>query len=120
MNGKHLLRSLDLSHNEFGSTGCLKLLSRLKKSTAIVTLNLSGNDLSEDHERFISLEKFLSRNESCKHLLLNNCRLKRPVMALMSIGLSKNTTLERLSLSENIFCDKESMQYLAKGLLENA
>ena len=47
-NKKHLLRSLDLSYNDIGSAGFLKLLSRLKKSTALTTMNLSGNDFSEN------------------------------------------------------------------------
>lgn len=46
-NKRHVLRNLDLSFNDIGSTGFLKLLSRLKKSTALKTLNLSGNNLSE-------------------------------------------------------------------------
>ena len=40
-------------------------------------------------------------------------------MAYMGLGLSKNITLERLNLSENNFCDRESINYLVKGLLDN-
>ena len=40
-------------------------------------------------------------------------------MAYMGIGLAKNQTLERLHLVENNFGDKESIQYIVKGLLDN-
>ena len=119
VNKKHLLRVLDLSYNELGSAGVLKLLSRLKKSTELASLNFSGNDLMENQEKFINLEKFLSRNESCVHLQLNNCQLKCPAMVYMGLGLAKNVTLERLSLGENLISERESMQYLVRGLLDN-
>lgn len=40
-------------------------------------------------------------------------------MAYIGIGLSKNTTLERIVLSENEFSGRESMHYLVKGLIDN-
>ena len=114
-----MLRSLDLSYNEIRSDGFLKLLSRLKKSSALRSLDLSGNDLSENQAHFVNLEKFLRRNESCTCLQLNACKLQSPAMAFMGLGLAKNVTLERLSISENNLTDRESIQHLVKGLLEN-
>ena len=107
VNNRNVLRLLDLSYNSLGSQGFLKLLSRLKKSTALTTLNFSGNDFSEEQEKFVNLEKFLTRNESCTNLLLNECKLKSPDMVFMGLGLAKNCTLEKLSLSENNFAEKE-------------
>ena len=118
-NKRHYLRALDLSNNLIDSSGFLKLMSRLKKSTALYTLNFSYNDFSEEQEKFINVEKFLSRNESCLNLYLNGCRLKSPAMAYVGLGLSKNRTLEKLSLIENNFVDKECITYLVKGLIEN-
>ena len=86
----HTLRQLDLSHNNIGAAGFLKLLSRLKKSMALTTLNLSGNDLVDTTERFINLEKFLARNESTKTLNLSDCRLSACILTQIGIGLSKN------------------------------
>ena len=40
-------------------------------------------------------------------------------MVYLSRGLSKNGTLERLNLAENIFNDRESIQNLVRNLLEN-
>ena len=40
-------------------------------------------------------------------------------MVYLSRGLSKNVTLERLNLAENIFNDRESIQNLVRNLLEN-
>ena len=40
-------------------------------------------------------------------------------MVYLSRGLSKNATLERLNLAENIFNDRESIQNLVRNLLEN-
>ena len=40
-------------------------------------------------------------------------------MAYIGLGLGKNETLERLSLAENNFVDKECISYLVKGLLDN-
>ena len=40
-------------------------------------------------------------------------------MVYLSRGLSKNVTLERLNLAENVFNDRESIQNLVRNLLEN-
>ena len=40
-------------------------------------------------------------------------------MVYLSRGLSKNVTLERLNLAENVFNDKESIKNLVRNLLEN-
>ena len=40
-------------------------------------------------------------------------------MVYLSRGLSKNGTLERLNLAENVFNDRESIQNLVRNLLEN-
>ena len=40
-------------------------------------------------------------------------------MVFLSRGLSKNVTLERLNLAENVFNDKESIKNLVRNLLEN-
>ena len=114
-----MLRSLDLSYNEIRSDGFLKLLSRLKKSSALRSLNLSGNDLSENQAHFVNLEKFLRRNESCISLQLNACKLQSPAMSFLGVGLAKNVTLERLSINENNLSDRESIQHVVKGLLDN-
>ena len=62
----HVLRHLNVSYNKIASPGMMKLLSRLKKSSALTYLNISGNDLSESQEKFHSLQKFIGRNESCQ------------------------------------------------------
>lgn len=113
------MRALDLSNNLINSSGFLKLMSRLKKSTSLFSLNFSHNDLSEEQEKFINLEKFLSRNESCTSLYLSGCKLKSAALAFAGLGLAKNKTLERLFLAENNFVDKECIQYLVRGLLDN-
>lgn len=118
-NKTHMLRSLDLSYNNISSAGFLKLLSRLKKSTALTNLNVSGNDLGDTSERFVNLEKFLSRNESCKTLNLSDCRLQLATFAQMGLGLTKNITLERLILASNDIADREALNHIVKGLLEN-
>jgi len=84
-----------------------------------MNLNVAGNDLGDVSERFVNLEKFLSRNESCKTLNLSDCRLSTPVLAQMGLGLAKNTTLEKLTLANNDIADKEAIGHLIKGLLEN-
>ena len=94
-------------------------MSRLKKSPAITSLNFSGNDLSEDQDRFTSVDKFLSRNQSCTLLTLTGCKLQTGSMAFIAGGLSRNTTLERLILSENMFRERESMQHFVTSLIEN-
>ena len=40
-------------------------------------------------------------------------------MVYMGLGLAKNCTLEKLSLSENNFAEKECIHLLVKGLLDN-
>ena len=40
-------------------------------------------------------------------------------MVYMGLGLAKNCTLEKLSLSENNFAEKECINLLVKGLLDN-
>ena len=44
--GFAIMRNLDLSHNNITSTGFLKLVSRMKKSSALLYLNFSFNDFS--------------------------------------------------------------------------
>lgn len=45
-NGFAIMRNLDLSHNNITSAGFLKLVSRMKKSSALLYLNFSYNDFS--------------------------------------------------------------------------
>ena len=40
-------------------------------------------------------------------------------MSFLGVGLAKNVTLERLSISENNLSDRESIQHVVKGLLDN-
>ena len=54
-NNVAIMRSLDLSHNNISSTGFLKIVSRLKKSTAFLNLNVSHNDFSKGQEKFATL-----------------------------------------------------------------
>lgn len=82
-------------------------------------MNFSGNDLGEPTERFINLEKFLSRNESCKNLILNDCQISTVALTQISLGLSKNTKLKRLVLQGNDIAERDSVQRLVRGLLDN-
>lgn len=54
-NNVAIMRSLDLSHNNISTTGFLKIVSRLKKSTALLNLNVSHNDFSQGQEKFATL-----------------------------------------------------------------
>ena len=97
----------------------MKLLSRLKKSSALTYLNISGNDLSESQEKFQSLQKFIGRNESCQQLLMNGCMLKDAAMTFIGGGLGQNIALLKLSLQENEMITKDGLSYLCKGLIDN-
>jgi Ran GTPase-activating protein (RanGAP) involved in mRNA processing and transport len=53
------LRYLDISHNNIGSVGFLKILGRLKKSQTLVSLCANNNDFSERPNQFGQLENLL-------------------------------------------------------------
>ena len=73
-----------------------ELLSGVSKNTSLETLNLSGNSLTDAH--LVGLDRILELNVSLKNLFLDNNKLEScDFMA----GLSRNETLEALSLSNN-------------------
>lgn len=114
-----MLRTLNVSYNKIGSIGMMKLLSRLKKSGALTSMIMSGNDLSENQDKFVSLQKFLSRNESCTSLVMTACSLKDQSMVFFGAGLAMNTALVRLNLAENDLLSKEGLNHFMKGLIDN-
>ena len=73
-----------------------ELLSGISKNTSLETLNLSNNSLKDAH--LPGLDTILELNVSLKNLFLDNNKLEScDFMA----GLSRNETLEALSLSGN-------------------
>ena len=117
-NGFAIMRNLDLSHNNITSAGFLKLVGRMKKSSALLSLNFSYNDFSVGQEKFVTLQKFLARNQSCRTLLLSGCKIKDTGMTYVGLGLSENNALVRLGLSENEHVTKDGLTYLTKGMLD--
>jgi Leucine-rich repeat (LRR) protein len=61
------LKYLDLSHNNIREAGFCDIVSTLKSSVALQTLNVNGNDLQKTDKKtiFSHLAAFLSVNKSC-------------------------------------------------------
>ena len=117
-NGFAIMRNLDVSHNNITSAGLLKLVSRMKKSSALLYLNVSHNDFSTGQEKFVSMQKFLTRNMSCRTLLMSGCKLKDTAMSFIGLGISENIALTKVSFSENEQITKDGLHFLVKGLLD--
>lgn len=94
------LRYLDISNNNIGAPGLMKVLGRLKKSQTLVNLNVSGNDMSE-LANFNQLENILVKNKSLQVFNLSNCKLQSESFVSLSRGLALNTSLLKLILSDN-------------------
>ena len=75
--------------------------------------------MDDTNERFVNLEKFLTRNESVKTLMMSDCRLSTAMITQMGLGLSQNHTLERLVLQSNEIADKQTLNHIVNGLLDN-
>ena len=112
------MRSLDLSHNNISTTGFLKIVSRLKKSTALLNLNVSHNDFSQGQEKFATLQKFLYRTDSCRTLNMSGCKIKDTGMSFIGQGIADNRSLAKLSLSENENISRDGLTFLMKGMLD--
>ena len=117
-NNVAIMRSLDLSHNNISTTGFLKIVSRLKKSTALLNLNVSHNDFSQGQEKFATLQKFLYRTDSCRTLNMSGCKIKDTGMSFIGQGIADNRSLTKLSLSENENISRDGLTFLMKGMLD--
>jgi len=71
----------------------------------------------ENPEKFDQLEKFLSINKSCQTLNLYGCGLGKLNLFHLGDGLSKNSTLVKLSLGDNNLSDPFCIKYITDGLL---
>jgi len=114
------LRFLDVSHNNIGSVGVLKIMGRLKKSQTLINLNMSNNDLSEKPTHFNQLENILLKNKSLQVLNLSNCKLVPESMAFLARGMANNTSLHKLVLSENGLIGKEGLGKLCDALIDKS
>ena len=79
----------------------MKLVSRLKKSQTLQYLNVSSNNLAEKANQFQQLENLLSKTKSLQYLNLSNCSLQAETMSYLARGMSENTSVVKLVLSEN-------------------
>ena len=82
------------------------------------TLNVSHNEMLTG-ERFFNLDRFLAVNRSCTTLNLSDCGLGKSEMQFVGLGISKNSTLQKLILSSNVFDEPACLKYLCEGLNNN-
>jgi Ran GTPase-activating protein (RanGAP) involved in mRNA processing and transport len=96
-----VLKYLDISNNNIGSAGFLKLASRLKKSQTLQCLNISSNNLTEKANQFQQLENLLAKTKSLLNFNLSNCSLQADTIKFLARGMSENSSVVKLILSEN-------------------
>ena len=60
----------------------------------------------------------MTRNESCRTLLMSGCKIKDTAMSYIGLGISENTALVKFSLSENEQITKDGLTYLVKGIID--
>ena len=96
-----VLKYLDISNNNIGSAGFLKLASRLKKSQTLQCLNISSNNLTEKANQFQQLENLLAKTKSLLNFNLSNCSLQAATIKFLARGMSENSSVVKLILSEN-------------------
>lgn len=112
------LRYLDISSNNIGSAGFLKILGRLKKSQTLISLNVNNNDFAENPKQFGQLENFLRQNQRIQVLNMAKCCLMPESVLSIAKGMSDNTSLHKLILSENPLIGN-SLGKLCDSLVEN-
>ena len=90
-------------------------MHRLRLNDSVTHFNVAYNELLTG-EKLISLVEFLSLNKTCANLNLAGCQLNVTDMMFLGQGLSKNSAIQRLVLTDNSLEDKRSLEYLCKGL----
>ena len=96
------LSKLDLSYNKLTSVGWSYLFQALKLNPFLTHLNLEDNNLSKGNQ-FDSIIQLLKANKILKVLNLSKCELTAKEADMISDGLSINSTLISLNLSNNKF-----------------
>ena len=99
-----LTTTFDVSHNSVTGPSVVSLFTVLGKNTCLKSLELSCNDITVgEHSEAVgqAIEGMLRVNQSLQVLKLNGCRLDNTVIGHIATGLTHNTTLQELDISDN-------------------
>ena len=99
-----LTTTFDVSHISVTGPSVVSLFTVLGKNTCLKSLELSCNDITVgEHSEAVgqAIEGMLRVNQSLQVLKLNGCRLDNTVIGHIATGLTHNTTLQELDISDN-------------------
>lgn len=115
--GVNKLQYLDLSQNNIGTEGFMKLAKRLRQSDSLLNLNVSGNQMNSGD--FTNFEKFLSGCKSLVTLNISHCGLPRQAFMFLGDGISKNSTLQKLTMTDNDLSDPVMLKFICDGIISS-
>lgn len=69
-------------------------------------------------QSYTSFESYLGLNKNIEELKMNNCKLGRDGCKSIGMGLKKNSSLIRVSLSANLIED-DGVEHIIKAIMDN-
>lgn len=93
----------------------MKLVKRLRQSDSLLNLNVAGNQMPSGD--FTNLEKFLSGCKSIVTLNMSHCGLPRQAFMFLGDGVSKNSRLQKLILTDNDLSDPVMLKFICDGII---
>ena len=99
-----LANTLNVSSNSATGPSVVSLFKALERNTCLKTLDLSDNYISAgEHSEAVgqAIEGMLRVNQSLQVLKLYDCDLHDTVIGHIATGLTHNTSLQELDISEN-------------------
>ena len=99
-----LTKKFDVRGNKVTGPSVVPMFKALERKTCLKTLDLSVNGITEvEHSEAVgqAIEGMLRVNQSLQVLKLSGCKLDDTVIGHIATGLTHNTTLQELYISDN-------------------
>ena len=99
-----LTKTLNVSLNSVTGPSVVSLFKELERNTCLKTIDLSENNITAgEHSEAVgqAIEGMLRVNQSLQALELYDCDLDDTVIGHIATGLTRNTTLQELCISDN-------------------
>ena len=96
-----IVRSLDLSCNQFSDSGTVEIFCALKCNKILRALNISHNSIADT----IAISDCLKVNRTLNELNLSSNKITDEGVIKLTEGIGLNTTLQNLDISHNMISD---------------